>query len=509
MSIIRQVAQMKHSGQSIRSIADTLGISRNTVRKYLRLFSGQGLSLESVLEMEDAALSELIEPCGGADPDRYQTLLEMFPICEKELKRPGVTRAVLWGEYRALHPGGYNYSQFCYHYREWVANKEVYMHFDHKAGDKLFIDFTGKKMEITDRESGEVMEVETFVAILGASQLTYVEATLTQQRADFIRATSNALGYIGGVSQVIVPDNLKPAVHRSNKYEALLNESFADLALHYGTAVLPARSRKPRDKSLVENVIRTVYTRIFAPLRNETFTSVEQLNAAIKPLLDQHNRTPFQGETYSRRERFEQIEREHLKPLPTQAYELKSFAKAKIQKNCHVLLSEDKHYYSVPYQYCSKQAKLVYTSSTVEIYCKHERIASHKRDRRRNKYTTVKEHMPSTHQFIAEWNPDKFLNWAGGIGPHTQEYIDQILKQKPYPEQAYRACLGILGFAKKAGVGKQRLERACQRAAYFQNYGYHVIKRILDQQLDQIEIEPPDQLKLPLHENIRGETYYE
>ena len=509
MSIIRQVAQLKSNGQSIRSIAEILGISRNTVRKYLRLFQGQGLSMAAVLELEDHALDELIEPSQGADPDRYLTLLELFPACERELKRTGVTRGVLWGEYKALHPGGYNYSRFCYYFKRWLAQKEVYMHFDHKAGDKLFIDFTGKKIEIIDPDSGEIEEAEIYVAILGASQLTYVEARPSQQLGDFLRATSNALSFYEGVPLVLVPDNLKSAVTRSSKYEALLNESYADLALHYGTAILPARSRKPRDKSLVENAVKNVYTRIFAPLRNETFTSLGQLNAAIKPLLKRYNELPFQGETYSRRDRFEQIEKQALKALPLERYELKSFAKAKVQKNAHALLGADKHYYSVPYSYTGKQVKLVYTSDTVEIYHEHKRIASHKRDRRRNKYTTQKDHMPSTHQFIAEWSPEKFLKWAGNIGPHTQDYVDQILKQKPYPEQGYRACLGVLSFAKKTAVGKDRLELACKRAAYFQSYGYHVIKRILDNKLEQVETDPTPQLKLPLHDNIRGENYYQ
>ena len=509
MSIIRQVAQLKFHGQSIRSIADSLGLSRNTVRKYLRLFEGQGLSLSEALELDDASLGELIDPCRGADPDRYVTLLELFPMCQQELKRPGVTRAVLWGEYRALHPGGYNYSQFCYHYRQWLSAQAVHMHFEHKAGEKLFMDYTGKKLHILDSESGELVPVEVFVAVLGASQLTYVEASRSQKLADFLRSTSNALGFFGGVPQVLIPDNLKSAVRRSNKYEALLNESFADLALHYETSILPTRSRKPRDKALVENAVRIVYSRIFAPLRKETFTSLEALNAAIAPLLDVHNNLPFQGESYSRRQRFDQLEKEALKPLPATPYQLKHFARAKVQKNCHVQLSADKHYYSVPYRYCSKAVKVVYSSTVVEIYYQHQRIASHKRDYRRNKYTTLKDHMPSTHRFIAEWNPEKFLKWAGNIGPHTQAYIEQILRQKPYPEQAYRACLGILGFAKKTGVGKERLEAACKRAAYFQNYGYHVLKRILDHRLEQIDPPADTQLKLPLHTNIRGENYYE
>lgn len=509
MSIIRQVAQLKSNGQSIRSISDSLGISRNTVRKYLRLFQGQGLSLAAVVQMESGELSELIDPSGGADSDRYLTLLKLFPSYERELGRVGVTRGLLWGEYKAQYPGGYNYSRFCYHFQQWLNQKQVVMHFDHKAGDKLFIDYTGKKIEVVDPDSGEIQEAEIFVAILGASQLTYVEALPSQQLQDFIRATCNALAFFRGVPQVLVPDNLKSAVTRSNKYEALLNESFADMALHYETSILPARSRKPRDKALVENAVKLVYTRVFAPLRNDSFTSLGQLNAAIKPLLKRHNELPFQGEKYSRQDRFEEIEKQALKPLPSEPYELKSFAKAKVQKNAHVLLGADKHYYSVPYAHTGKQVKLIYTSSTVEIYYKHQRIASHKRNRRRNTYTTVKDHMPSTHQFIADWNPEKFLKWAGNIGPHTQDYVDQILKQKTYPEQAYRACLGILSFAKKTAVGKERLELACKRGSYFQSYGYHIIKRILDHKLEQIETDPPAQLKLPLHDNIRGENYYQ
>jgi transposase len=509
MSILRQIVQLKTAGKGIRAISTILGLSRNTVRKYLRLLEKEGLEMEGVVELEDSKLSGLVSRPEEADPDRHLVLLKLLPEYEKELQKTGVTRYLLWGEYRQNNPSGYNYSRFCYHFRQWLKQKAVTMHFEHKAGDKVFVDFTGKKLSIADKSSGEMREMEVFVAILGASQLTYVEALASQKREDFLGAMSNTFTFFGGVSKAIVPDNLKAAVSKANKYEALLNESFEDFGSYYGTTILPARSRKPRDKALVENAVGIIYSRIFAKLRKQVFFSLEGLNEAIMGALKQHNELPFQGESYSRRDRFEQIERAALGPLPLTPYALKSYAKAKVQTNSHVHLGADKHYYSVPFRYCSKQVKVVYTSHTVEVYYKHERIASHKRDRKRNAYTTLKDHMPSTHQYIADWNPDRFLKWGGEIGPETREYLAQVLKIKPYPEQAYRSCMGILAFATKTGIGKERLNKACARGLHFQSFGYQIIKRILAQRLDQIEIDPPAQLELPLHENIRGEDYYQ
>lgn len=510
MGLIRQILRLKHSGKSIRSIAETVKVSRNTVRKYLRLVEARSISLEEALQMSDEALSGLIDPPADEDSDnRYLHLMAQMSYFERELHRTGVSRWLLWSEYKAAYPQGYNYSQFCYHFQQWKRGQEVTMHFDHTPGDKLFVDYTGKKLKLVDEQSGEVQEVEVFVAILGASQYTYVEATYSQQKADFLGSLARSLHFFGGVPQVIVPDNVKAAVHKASNYEPQLNPSMEDFAEYYQVAVMPTRSLKPRDKAMVENAVRIIYNRVFAPLRNRVFHDLRSLNTAIAEQLTQHHQMLFQGLDYSRQDRFETIEKKKLKPLPPAIYELKEFAKAKVQKNAHVRLGKDKHYYSVPYAYIGKQVKIAYTSAQVELFYQHQRIAYHIRSYQENRYTTLADHMPSHHRFMAEWSADRFIKWAENIGSDTGNYIRQVLQSKTYPEQAYKSCLGILSFAKK--VSAERLNRACRRAHSYQSYGYGVIKNILDKRLDELPLEEEQakQLELPLHDNIRGKDYYQ
>lgn len=314
------------------------------------------------------------------------------------------------------------------------------MHLDHKAGDKLYIDFAGKKLQLLDKDSGEMTAVEVFVAVLGASQLTYVEAVMSQQKEDLIKACENALHYFGGVPSAIVPDNLKAAVLRSNRYEPTLNEAFADFADHYQTAVLPARAYRPRDKALVEGAIKIIYARIYAPLGKHTYHSLEELNTAIRKELEGHNNQPLKGRHYSRRLQFEEIERGTLAPLPVCRYELKKQHYATVMKNGHVCLGADRHYYSVPYRLIGRKVKMLYSGNRVEIFYHYERIALHKRDKAPYGYTTDKNHLASTHRFMTEWTPERFLQWAGSIHEDVRLYILRILERKQHLEQAYRSC---------------------------------------------------------------------
>jgi transposase len=382
------------------------------------------------------------------------------------------------------------------------------MHLEHKAGDKLFVDYTGKKLSIVDRQTGEIRQVEVFVGILGASQLTYVEATESQNKEDFIGAVENALIFFGGVPKAIVPDNLKSAVAKSNKYEPILNETFEDFAHHYGTAILPTRANKPKDKALVEGAVKIIYTRIFAALRDQTFFSLQELNRAIQEKLDQHNKTPFQGKSHSRWQFFNEIEKSELAPLPQETYDFKKFSWTTVYKNSHVWLGEDKHYYSAPYRYVGEKVKVVYTKTRVEIYHKQVRIAFHSRDYSAYKYTTQKEHMPSTHQYVSEWSPEKFKNWATAIGKETRELVERIIESKQHPEQAYKSCVGILTFGKK--YSNTRLNNACKRALYYQNFNYLTVKNILEKELDLEPFEDlfAQQMTFSFHENIRGKEYY-
>ncbi|MFI5172908.1 MAG: IS21 family transposase [Chitinophagales bacterium] len=508
MSRIRHILRLYAQGRSKLQIASQTGVARNTLKKYIAEFDRHHLSIEQINALSDKDLEDLfIRQEEKPVSDKVRLLVELFPKYNKEIKRKGVTRKLLWEEYKNQYPDGFELSQFKHYFTQWQAQMNPVMHIEHKAGDKLFVDFAGDKLKIIDRESGEIKEVEVFIAILGASQLTYVEAVMTQQKDDFIAACERALIYYGGVPAAIVPDNLKSAVTKSSKYEPTLNESFADFAEHYSTTILPARAYKPRDKALVENAVRIVYTRIYAKLRSQHYFSLDELNRAIILALEVHNDAPLKGRNYSRRQQFIEIEKNVLSPLPPLRYELKRQYLATVMKNGHVALGPDKHYYSVPYRYIGKKVKLLYSVHSVEIFYNYERIALHTRIKSPFSYTTLKEHMASSHQFVSDWTPDRFKTWAGSIHADLELYITRILEGKQHPEQAYKSCVGILSYAKK--VGNDRLIKACQRALNYELYNYKIIEKILTKGLDQItDAEADDQLKMPQHENIRGKNYY-
>lgn len=500
---------MYSQGRSKLSIAEQTGVSRNTAKKYMATYDASGLTFEQINSLNDKELDDFFgtvkEP---PSQDRLLTLQRCFPHMDKELKRTGVNRRMLWEAYKKEFPDGFAYTQFCFHLTKWKARVNPVMHQDHKAGDKLYVDFAGVKLNLTDKETGEVTDVEVFVAILGASQLTYVEAVMSQQKEDFIAACENTLHYIGGVPAAIVPDNLKAAVTKSHRYEPTLNEAFADFADHYGTTILPARAYRPRDKALVEGAVKIVYSRIYAPLRKQVYSSLTELNSAILQALEVHNSQLLRGRNYSRRLQFEEIERSALAPLPLLRYEFKKHAHVTVMKNGHVCLGVDKHYYSVPYRFIGKKIKLLYSTSLVEMYYHYERIALHKRVKSPYSYSTDKEHLASTHRFVTDWTPERFLEWAASIHDDVRLYILKILDRKQHPEQAYRSCIGILSFAKKAG--EQRLISACQRALSYGIYNYKTIQTILEKNMDQYEDSLfADELQMPKHDNIRGEDYYQ
>jgi len=432
----------------------------------------------------------------------------MFPYFEKELKRTGITRWILWGEYKHQHTDGFSYSRFCDHFKQYKTSRSATMHLEHEPGDKFFIDFTGKKLSVIDPSSGELTEVEVYVAILGHSQFTYVQAVSSQRKEDFIAATENALHFLGGVPRVLVPDNLKSAVAKADKYEAELNSTFLDFANHYGTSVLPARSYKPRDKAHVERAVGIAYSRIFAPLRNQVFYSLKSLNEAISDLLVCHNDKHFQQRPVSRRQLFEQEEKSLLGPLPADRYEIKQFKEVTVMKNGYIQLWEDKHYYSVPYRFIGYKVKVIYSVSQVSVFYNKERIAYHQRSTKKFSHSTIHDHMSSTHQFVSDWNPDKFTSWAGAIAPVVKEYVTRILEAATYPEQAYRSCVGILSYEKK--VGRQRLVAAVERATYYGAFNYTMIKKILQNGLDNVAFSDDTTTSaLPDHDNIRGPQSYQ
>lgn len=513
--MIREIIRMKDMGLSNSQISQRLGKSRTTIIKYITSIEASGFNYGELIALSDEDLYEFFEVgnelCNNNNNNskekRHNDLYAFFPYVEKELKRVGVSRYILWGEYKQKYPEGVMYSQFCDHYLNWNKKSEGYMPVVYKAGEKLFIDYAGKKLHITDKETNEIKAVEVFVATLGASQYTYVEASFTQRIPDFINSVQNCLHYFGGVPTCIVPDNLKSAVTKASYYEPFLNEQFASFSSHYDTSIMPARPLKPKDKSLVEGAVSIAYTRIYAALRNRDFYSIEELNTAIRELLEVYNKTPFQKKKFSRSDLFKEIEKEALKPLPTSLYELKEYKIATVQKNCHVFYSTDKNYYSVPHIYIGKKVKLILTQNVVEIYLEQKRIALHARTRVPYRYTTVKEHMPVSHTYNTDWSPEYFVNWADRIGKPVMECIENILQRKQYPEQNYKSCVGILNFANK--VGKQRLNNACIRAISYNAIGYNQIKNILERGLDkQTDLLRLFTIPTVNHENIRGAEYF-
>lgn len=505
MTRLRQILTQRMKGESLKGISRNCGTSLRTVKKYVRAAKATKREIGDLLSMEDHKLMQLLfPPPDESENTRLARLWNRFPYVEKELRRTGVTRSLLWHEYKGKDPDGYNYSQFCYYFQQWRGQQAAVMHLDHEAGDKLFIDYAGKKLKIMDWISGEEKEVEVFVAVLGASGYAYVEVSQSQQKEDFIASVENALHFFGGVPRAVVPDNLKSAVTKSSKYEAQLNETFEDFANHYGFAVLPARARKPRDKALVENAVNLVYQRIYALIRNRQFGTLEELNEAILPLLHAHNARPFQGQEQSRKDRFEELDAPTLSDLPAERYEIKYHKWVKVQKNSHVHFHQDRHHYSVPHRYIGKKVKLTWTRRTVEIYLNRERIAFHRRNTRRFAYTSVPEHLPSNHQFRADWSPGFFLNKAQKIGWPVVEFFKALFERKQHPEQAYKSCMGILQLGKRFGY--ERLIQACQRAIDYHCFNYRCVKDILEKGLDKLGESPQQSTEshIPDHDNIRG-----
>ncbi len=507
MSKIRKVIKFHCSGKSKLFISNYLSLSRNTVKKYISLFEVLALPFEEINQKTDAELEALFsQNTVETISPKLQTLYDFFPQMERELKKVGVTVRHMWEKYILANPDGLRSSQFSYHYKIWAKRVNPVMHMNHKAGDKMYVDYAGKTLSIIDKESGEIKEVQFFVAILGASQHTYAEASMSQQKEDFVTSVENAMRFFEGTPAAIVPDNLKSAVIKSSRFEPTINETLADLAEHYETTILPARAYKPRDKSLVEGAVKILYRRIYVNIKEVKFFSLEELNQQIWDLLDSHNNRKLTGRPYSRFELFLEDEKEKLRPLPLERFEIKYQSFASVMQNGHVQLSQDKNYYSVPYQYVKKKAKLLYTKTTVEIYYKYNRIAIHPRNYKPYVYTTTPEHLASTHQFVAEWSASRFIDWASNIDASVGDYIIQIIESRNHPEQAYKSCLGILTFEKK--VGRERLINACKRALDFKIYSFKTIQNILENNLDSIDFEQEQEQELPSHGNIRGKHYF-
>lgn len=506
LSKLKEIIKLYEKNLSKSQIANALGISRPTLNNYLNIVEKLNIKYADVVNMADSEVKELFNFDKKIITDRYLILSEKFPYILQELSKTGVTMLLLWEEYIKETPEGYRYSQFCEHFNGWRKyEKELTMHMDHKSGDKMFVDFAGKKFVIIDKITGKHREVETFVAILGVSELTYAEAVQDQKAETFVKANENAFLYFEGVTAAIVPDCLKSGVIKGDKYEPEINPLYKDFADHYGTIILPARPHHPKDKPLVENAVKLAYQRVYAPLRNRIFHSIMELNHAIKEQLEIHNNRPMQKLNISRRELFNLTEKKCLKCLPEIRFEIKKYLSLKVAFNYHVEIREDKHYYSVPFKYKGRQVKVILSTDNVEIFYDNVRIALYSRIKEPG-YTTKSEHMPEHHKFYSGWNPERFTNWASSIGYDVKALIIKILESRNYPEQSYKVCLGIINLSKK--YGNKRLNNACARALNFGCLSYASVKSILERGLDKQEEENLFNQKLPEHENIRGHQYY-
>lgn len=505
---IRQIIQLLNKSYSKRKTAELLNVHRNTVNYYDKLFSEHALSYDELLSMDETSLRELFPEQSAVDQSRYEILSRYFLYFASQLKKPGCTLKTLWQEYKQSHPDGYQYAQFALHFKKWRKQNTGSSKLQHTAGEKLMIDFTGKKLAYVDADTGEISYAEVFVGILPASQLTFVIAIASQQIEDFITALAACLQFIGGVPQVIVPDNFKAAVTSNGKNGLIINKTLKDFALHYGCTIDPARPYKPQDKALVENAVNLVYQRIFYPLQHHTFFSLEEINKAITPLLASYNNYLFQRSHSSRREEFNSIEKHQLRPLPQEPYSIRYYKRLKVHPIGHIYLQADKHYYSVPYNYIGCQIEVQYTNQTVEIFARGSRIATHKRDPRPGKYSTLEEHRSKAHQAVYGWNRDEFREKAAKIGVYTEKYILRLIDQYNYPEHGYRQARGILKLARYYSA--ERLEKACKLVIDFRWCSHKTIADILKNGTDQNQIELFDapERQMPDHYNKRGKDAF-
>ena len=500
--ILRQKLALKRSH---RQVARSLGISPSTVAGVVTDAAALGLDLAAVQALTDAEIEERLYPksapaCMRPEPDCAALHLE--------LRRPGVTLALLHIEYLGAHPDGVRYTAFCERYRTWLKRQSPVMRQVHVAGDKMFVDYAGMKPRIVDASTGEVIEVELFVAVLGASNYTFAEATRTQAVPDFVASVTRGLTFFGGAPRAIVPDQLKSAVIKACRYDPGVQRTTAELARYYETTILPARPKSPRDKAKVEVGVQIAERWLLARIRNETFTSLGALNARLAELIAWLNARPMRTYKASRRELFERLDKPALSPLPSEPFEACTWKKVGLNIDYHVAFED--HFYSAPHALRTEEVELWLraTTTTVEIFHDRERVAAHVRSFARGGFTTITEHMPSSHRAHAEWTPSRILGWAEQVGTHTRALCEVILRERRHPEWGYRSCLGLFRLAKK--YGNARLDAASRRALYAGARSYRPVLTILQNNLDCEPLPAPEAPAAvgATHENVRGPGYY-
>ena len=503
MRQLREILRLRGMGLSGRKIARSLSLSPTTVGDYLRRAKVAGIAWPLPPDLDDQALEKAL----FIAPEEQQASrpLPDWRWVHTELRRKHVTLALLWQEYKSEHPDGYQYSQFCDLYRAWAKDLEVWMRQKHRGGEKLFVDYSGDGIRWVDPATGKPQEAQLFVAVLGASNYTYAEATATQQLPDWLECHVHALEYLCGVPEVVVPDQPRTSVSRPCRYDPELNPAYGELARHYGTCVIPARPRHPRDKAKVEVGVLIAQRWIIAGLRNRTLYSIAEINVAIHELLEKLNTRPMRRLKRSRRELFQELDQPNLQPLPDSRFEYADWkVGARVNLDYHV--EYEKRFYSVPYQYAHKEVDVRATARVIEVFHQQRRIASHSRLYNEFSYATEKEHMPRAHREHLEWTPSRIINWAQKVGPCTAQLVERIMEERPHPEQGYRACLGILRLSKTYGA--ERLEKAAQRALPFRFHSYRSVESILKKGLENRPLPVVSSEPLPLHENLRGSHYY-
>jgi len=503
MRKIREVLRLGAEGMSKRRIAASLGISATAAVECLHRARRAGLSWPLPEGLDDAVLELRLYP--PATSEKVERPLPDWSRIHRELKRAGVTLLLLWEEYREQHPDGVGYSWFCEIYQAWKGRLTPTMRQTHIAGERMFVDYSGKKPHLVNPTTGELIPVELFVAVLGASNLTYAEATWSQSLADWIGSHKRAFAFFDGVAALTVSDNLKAGIIKACFYEPEVNRTYEDMAKHYGTAILPARPNKPRDKAKVEVGVQIATRWIIAKLRNRTFFSLSELNEAIRALVVQLNDRVTRHLGASRRALFEEIERAALKPLPPEPYVFAQWKQCRAGIDYHVEIKP--YFYSVPYTLMREKLWARYTETTVEVFHRDNRVATHPRippDGR--KHSTLPEHMPSSHRRFADWTLERIKREAAAIGPSTSALVDIIMRERPHPEQGFRSCIGITRLAER--YGRQRVEAACGRALEIRSRSLKSVKSILQNHLDRKRPEQAADGPAILHNNIRGPGYY-
>jgi transposase len=506
MRKIREVLRLTFGeGLSRRQVSAGAGVPVTTVSDYIGRATAGGVGWPLPEGLDDEGLEALLYP--PAPPACDARPVPDWGQVHKELRRKNVTLQLLWLEYRQAHPDGYGYSQFCNLYRAWRGRVDVVMRQAHTAGEKLFVDFPGDTIPIWDRRSGELLlRAELFVAVAGASSYLFAEAFPSQELLYWVTGHVHAFEFLGGCPAIVVCDNLRSGVSRPHRYEPEVNATYAEMAAHYGVAVIPARAYKPRDKAKAESGVLIAERWILARLRDRRFYSVAEANAAIARCVAEINARPFQKMDGSRLSLFESLERPALRPLPAGRYEFAAWRKARVNIDYHV--EADRHWYSVPYQLARQQVDVRLSAATVEIFHSSRRVASHPRSFERHRHTTDTAHMPEAHRRHAEWTPSRIIDWAGKTGPATAGLVEAILSSRPHPEQGYRAALGIIRLAGRHGAG--RVEAACARALQMRSYSYRSVESILKHSLEGQQLPGTRPVPAPhrAHDNVRGPGYY-